>query len=280
MIATDVRFPRHAALWSLVRTTPIAGELAHDALHVGRVYLWALRLAPEPDVDLDLAGATALVHDLVPIPKESVDRAFAGEKSARAAGPVLAEAAYLAHEIAAICDAVSTSSWSRGLMPRSPLGAILQDADRLDAIGAIGIARTFTTAQAMSKPEAPGRLYDPIDPLGDDRDLDDRRQALDHFARKLLKLASGMRTEGARGGGPKACDDECVLRGVCGGAAVAFFCISLISWANCRVECPHAGQNAETSIDIELLLVRTSRHRQVNVGAHGVPRRGCHRPSR
>ncbi len=195
MIRLDARFPRHAALWERVRGTPTPGELAHDGHHLGRVYGWAVRLAPEAGADPDLSGAAALVHDLVPIPKDDPARAEAGALSARAAGPLLTESGYADHEVVEICDAVATSSWSRGLMPNGPLGAVLQDADRLDALGAVGIARTFATAQVMSRPAAPGRFYDPSDPLGaTGRPLDDRLNAVDHFRRKLLTLAATMHT--------------------------------------------------------------------------------------
>ncbi len=69
-------------------------------------------------------------------------------------------------------------------------GRILQDADRLDAIGFVGIARCFYTAGRMSS-----RLYEPTDPKGKGRALDDAAFALDHFPQKLLKLAEGFRTE-------------------------------------------------------------------------------------
>ena len=189
----DARFARHAQLWPVVVGFCAPGELAHDEHHVGRVYRWALRLAPEAGVDPDLAGATALVHDLDAIPKDSPERSHGGERSARLAATPLAAAGYAADEIAAVVDAVRTSSWSRGMKPGSALGALLQDADRLDAIGALGIARVFACAQRMSSPERPGRFYDPADPLADAaRPLDDRRQVLDHFAAKLLGLAAGM----------------------------------------------------------------------------------------
>ena len=199
----DARFARHARLWPQVVCYCAPAELAHDQHHVLRVYRWAIRLAPEAGVDGDLAGAAALVHDLDAIPKDSPERSQGGERSARLAVTPLAAAGYASDEIAAIVEAVRTSSWSRGLAPTSALGALLQDADRLDAIGALGIARVFACAQRMSTPERPGRFYDPADPLAETaRAPDDRRQAVDHFAAKLLTLAAGMhlpsaRTEGA-----------------------------------------------------------------------------------
>ena len=172
-----------------------AGELAHDAEHVVRVYRWALRLAPEAGASPDLAGAAALVHDLVFVPKDGADRAAGGERSAAAAPEVLAAAGYAPAEILIIAAAVRTSSWSRGLAPMNPEGAVLQDADRLDAIGAIGLLRTAACGQFMSRPDRPGRFYDPQDPLAvSGRSLDDRSQVVDHLPAKLLKLAVGMHT--------------------------------------------------------------------------------------
>jgi len=179
-------------------------DLSHDADHVLRVYRWALRLAASEAVDLDLAGAAALVHDLVNVPKESADRPLGSELSAIAGAELLTAAGYGPEEIASIVDAVRTCSWSRGLDPTGPLGAVLQDADRLDAIGAIGLARNFACAQAMAARSGQGRLVHPEDPAGlTGRELDDKAHAADHHRVKLLKLAATMhtalgRTEGAR----------------------------------------------------------------------------------
>ena len=192
-------FPRHARLAALALPRCPAGELAHDAEHVLRVHTWALRLAPEAGADPDLAGAAALVHDLVFVPKDGADRATGGERSAAAAPAVLAEAGYDPTEIAVIAEAVRTSSWSRGLAPTCPEGAVLQDADRLDALGAIGLLRTAACGQHMSRPDRPGRFYDPEDPLATGgRTLDDRRQVVDHLPAKLLRLAAGMHTPTAQ----------------------------------------------------------------------------------
>ncbi|MFT5683831.1 MAG: hypothetical protein ACI8RZ_004763 [Myxococcota bacterium] len=188
--------PRHEALLALVRPR-MSGktDLAHDLDHVFRVYRWAIRLSSEAGVDADLAGAAALVHDLVNVPKESPDRPMGSALSAVAGAEILPQARYTEPEVTQIVAAVATCSWSRGLPPTSPLGAVLQDADRLDAIGAIGIARNFACAQAMAGRGTSGRFYHPDDPLGQtDRPLDDRRNAADHYTLKLLRLAQTMHT--------------------------------------------------------------------------------------
>lgn len=190
---------RHKRLWALVCARCPDHDLAHDREHVLRVFRWAIKLAPEAGADVELAGAAALVHDLVNIPKEHVDRPLGSARSAEASQGLLAEAGYSATEMAQIVEAVRTASWSRGLAATCPEGVVLQDADRLDAIGAIGIARTFACAQAMSGRVGQGNFYAPDDPLGrGDRALDDKRYAVDHFAIKLLRLAAGMQLPSAQ----------------------------------------------------------------------------------
>ncbi|NYT01764.1 MAG: phosphohydrolase, partial [Methanosarcinales archaeon] len=65
--------------------------------------------------------------------------------------------------------------------------------DRLDAMGAIGIARVFTVGGSLGR-----KMYDPHDPFCTAREPDDGRWNLDHFYRKLLKLGAGMHTGTAR----------------------------------------------------------------------------------
>lgn len=68
---------------------------------------------------------------------------------------------------------------------------MLQDADRLDAIGMIGVARCFYTAGRMGS-----ALYNTEDPRALHRNLDDAAFALDHFRTKLLRLGEGFQTPG------------------------------------------------------------------------------------
>ncbi len=195
MIRTDARFPRHARLAALVAAETAPLQLAHDQLHVERVYNWCLHLAlnycRDNILEVDLAGACGLVHDLVHIPKSHRDRPLGSEQSAAAAGSFLTDVGYTAADVMAVVEAVRTCSWSRGLQAASDLGRILQDADRLDAIGAIGISRCFSCAQEIG--DADSSFYHAADPLyHSERDLDDRHHALDHFFAKLTKLAGSM----------------------------------------------------------------------------------------
>jgi len=191
--------PRHRRLWPAVHAALPPGELAHDQHHILRVHAWAVALAPEAGADPDLCGAAALLHDLVVVPKDAPGRASASERSAHSAGPLLAAAGYSPAEAVEICEAIRTCSWSRGLTPSVPAGFVLQDADRLDAIGAIGLMRTAACAQWMSRGAAEAAFYHPDDPFpGSGRELDDRRYMLDHCYAKLLKLGPAMHLPTAR----------------------------------------------------------------------------------
>ena len=98
-----------------------------------------------------------------------------------------------AHLIDPIRECIRVHAFSRGLVPETIEGKVLQDADRLDAIGAIGIARCFATCAEMGVP-----FYQPDDPFCRAREPDDKRWGLDHFYRKLLRIPDGLHTATAR----------------------------------------------------------------------------------
>lgn len=187
-IAAD---PALAALLDEARAAAARADAAHDADHLLRVALWTLRCGS--GVEPRLAVAAALLHDIAHVPKDHPARARASERSAahaRARLLALGFGAAAADEAAA---AIRDHSFSRGAAPAPGLGEALQDADRLDALGAIGIARCVATGVAMG-----ARLYDPADPWARRRPLDDRAFSADHFFAKLLRLADGMRTAPGR----------------------------------------------------------------------------------
>lgn len=164
-------------------------DSAHDLAHLLRVALWTIQLAG-PEVDENECVAAALLHDLVNVPKNHPDRAKASEFSAQAAAPLLQKAGFGADSVVRICDAIRDHSFSRGATPSSQLGKALQDADRLEAVGAIGLMRVFSTGARMG-----ARYFDPEDPWAKDRPLDDKAYSVDHFFTKLLRLTPSFHTE-------------------------------------------------------------------------------------
>lgn len=191
IIAAD---PGLSALRSHVSSSD---DASHDLGHLLRVAVWTLRIGADALCERE-AIATALLHDLVNVPKNHPDRARASELSADAARPLLADAGFDDAAIVRMSDAIRDHSFSRGAVPTTPLGCALQDADRLEALGAIGIARTFATGQRMG-----ARFFDAADPFASSRALDDRSFSVDHFYAKLLGLAATMRTERGRAEGAR-----------------------------------------------------------------------------
>jgi len=92
-----------------------------------------------------------------------------------------------------VCHAVEAHSFSANIPTRTPEAEIVQDADRMEAIGAIGLARVFYTGGKMGS-----RLFDANDPWAERRELDDARYSVDHFFCKLLTLGATMKTAPGR----------------------------------------------------------------------------------
>jgi uncharacterized protein len=164
----------------------------HDTTHCLRVALWTLRLG-EGGIDRREAIAAALLHDAVNVPKDAPERASASVLSARLAARILADAGFSGDAIARVCEAIEDHSYSRGALPRSALGRALQDADRLEALGALGVLRAATCGARLG-----ARYFDPNDPWARQRELDARRFTIDHFFEKLLVLEGTLHTEAGR----------------------------------------------------------------------------------
>jgi uncharacterized protein len=165
---------------------------AHDTAHALRVAAWTLRLGGDA-VDPREAVAAALLHDAVTLPKNSPDRANAGLLAAAHARARLGELGFPPDAVARIAAAIRDHGFSRGAVPEGPLGDALQDADRLEALGAIGLLRCVSTGVRMG-----GAWFDPDDPWARGRTLDESRYSVDHFFTKLLGLPETMRTGAGR----------------------------------------------------------------------------------
>jgi uncharacterized protein len=166
---------------------------AHDLAHVRRVVANARLLAGVEGADLAVVLPAAWLHDCVVLPKDSEQRSLASRLAAEKAGAFLRQSGYPADLIPAIEHAIAAHSFSARIAPQTLEARIVQDADRLDALGAIGIARTLLLGGTMGKP-----LYDESEPLPRARRPDDGRNVIDHFFVKLLTLAGDMHTAAGR----------------------------------------------------------------------------------
>jgi uncharacterized protein len=168
-------------------------DAAHDRAHVRRVVTTALDLARIEEADPHIVRPAAWLHDCVALPKDHPDRHRASQRAADEAVSFLEDAGYPTGLLPAIRHAIEAHSFSAGIEPRSLEAQVVQDADRLDALGAIGIARCFMVGGSLDR-----QLYDPRDPFCTSREPDDGTYTLDHFYEKLLDLPATMQTSAGR----------------------------------------------------------------------------------
>lgn len=163
----------------------------HDWWHIHRVTELAKRIAAAEKADLFICELAALLHDLAD--EKLVDDPEAGMKRTES---WMLENDATAEEAAHVMEIISTLSFKGGAgKPMTTLeGAVVQDADRLDAIGAIGIARTFVYSGKKGRP-----MYDPNIPVRREMTPEEYRNgkdtAINHFHEKLLKLKDLLNTD-------------------------------------------------------------------------------------
>ena len=163
----------------------MAGDASgHDLAHVLRVRTLALVLAAAEGADAETVELIALLHDV----GSPGGRSGHGVRGAETAAGWLSALGAPPPLVETVCAAIATLSWSSGQTPPSLAGRVVQDADRLDAIGAVGIARAFAYGGAHGRspglPGGPGAL-----PAGN---------TVAHFAEKLLRLSATLHTAAAR----------------------------------------------------------------------------------
>ncbi|MGF6172243.1 HD domain-containing protein [Ensifer sp. 4252] len=192
--ALAAAFAPHAELAAaLLPHAFAADDGSHDASHLIRVWKNAARIHADESGDEGVLAAAVLLHDCVSVEKNSPLRTHASRLAAEKAAEILRDLGWSAENISSVAHAILTHSFSASIRPETIEAKILQDADRLDAIGMVGAARCFYIAGRMGS-----GLYDPLDPLAEDRELDDKAFAIDHFETKLFKLADGFQTAAGR----------------------------------------------------------------------------------
>ena len=164
---------------------------AHDYQHIMRVYKYAKQIGLREGADMEILLLAVLLHDIVVYPKGTTRSSRSSDGSADWAENVLQSYGYSQYKINKISYCIRAHSYSKRLVPASLEGRILQDADRLDALGAIGIARMFSVGGSENR-----AFYRDDDPFcRSTRELDDSQWTLDHFQIRLLRLKDLMHTK-------------------------------------------------------------------------------------
>lgn len=185
--------PHEALAERLIAHATDSDDGSHDIAHILRVFRNAMRIHGAEGGDGAVLAAAVLLHDCVSVEKNSPLRAQASRLAAEKASTILMRLGWDEEKVEAVAHAILTHSFSANIAPETIEAKILQDADRLDAIGMVGAARCFYIAGRMGS-----GLYDLADPLAENRALDDKRFAIDHFPAKLFKLADGFQTAAGR----------------------------------------------------------------------------------
>jgi uncharacterized protein len=162
----------------------------HDFSHVLRVQKLCKVIGKQENADMMVLLTAALLHDLGRNDERknpSIDHA---ERSAEIAKEILQKTEFPCGKIPAVLYAIRVHRFSKGMTPTTLEAKILQDADRIDISGAIGIATTFAYSGVYNR-----ELYDINDPFAERRSLNDSNYSIDHFYAKLLNLPKTMHTK-------------------------------------------------------------------------------------
>ena len=163
----------------------------HDFFHSMRVYRTAMKIAQAEHADIQVVALAALLHDvddrkLSPMTAEKKENAARFMRSQNVPES----------EIRQVCQIIDEVSFkgTDSVRPSTPEGKCVQDADRLDALGAIGIARTFAYGGSHNR-----AIYDPELPLrtamNQAQYYSSKSTSLNHFYEKLFLLEGMMNTE-------------------------------------------------------------------------------------
>lgn len=170
-----------------------ADDPAHDILHFKRVVANAKLIMAEERARPEIIVPAAWLHDFVIIPKNDPRRSQASRLSAQEACGFLRGIGYPENLLEETGHAIAAHSFSAAIEPGTLEAKVVQDADRLDGLGAIGIARCFATAGLLRR-----GFYRAEDPFCEDTSPDDAKYTIDHFYQKLFKTAETLCTPTAK----------------------------------------------------------------------------------
>ncbi|HCG8092349.1 HD domain-containing protein [Vibrio parahaemolyticus] len=168
-------------------------DAAHDIEHVKRVVKTAKQLCDEENADIAIVLPAAYLHDCFTYPKDHPNRKQSSAIAAKKAIAYLESIQYPQHYHDAIAHAIEAHSFSANIRPNTLEAQIVQEADRLDALGAIGVTRCIQVSTHFN-----AQLYNDNDMFAKERELNDKQFTVDHFQTKLFKIVDTMNTESAK----------------------------------------------------------------------------------
>lgn len=171
----------------------VVHDTAHDINHIKRVVKNAMQIAKSEQADIWVVTAAAWLHDCVTFPKNHPDNKKASGFAAQAACDFLSEIGFPEDKLQDVFHAVEAHSYSANIKTTTLEAKVVQDADRLDGLGAVGIARCYAVAGKLGS-----KLYNEQDPFCRDRLPDSKVAAVDHFYEKLFKTAETLQTTTAK----------------------------------------------------------------------------------
>ena len=171
----------------------VPADAAHDINHIKRVVRNVIYLTDIEQANPLVTLPSAWLHDCVAVAKDSPLRAQGSRLAAQEASSFLSEISYPEELIPEVRHAIEAHSFSANIPTETLEAEVVQDADRLDSLGAIGIARCLLVGGRLNL-----QMFSARDPFCDDREPDDSRYTIDHFYAKLFKLPDTMKTETGR----------------------------------------------------------------------------------
>ena len=188
----EQRITEAAARWAKAKLE--SDSSGHDWHHIERVVKTVRTIAAAEGADAFVCELAALLHDMADEKLNDDPKAAERELAAW-----LADSGASEEEASRVLDIIGTMSFKGGAGPKVATleGRVVQDADRLDAIGAIGISRVFAYSGAKGRP-----IHDPAVAVRTDMTEEEYRSgrdtAINHFYEKLLKLKDLMNTDEGR----------------------------------------------------------------------------------
>lgn len=183
---------------AFVKETLKGAEGGHDWFHIQRVFNNTLRIAKDEDVDIFVVSLGALLHDIADSKFHGGDESLGPKMTSNFLNSLGVDP----QVISQVVDIVENISYKTSLDPRtkgvpSKELAVVQDADRLDAIGAVGIARAFNYGgyknRELHNPEVPPRSK-----MTKSEYKNAQGPTINHFYEKLLLLKDSMNTESGK----------------------------------------------------------------------------------